>query len=233
MKKFNGFSPGSFTQLMIPPGFFSDFLPRIGDAAELKLLLFCFWALPQKEGDYPYLRREDFANHSALLDGLAVTAPDDDPQDILDRTLILAVEHGGLLQAEIKVRSKKHTLYFVNTERGRAGQRQIQAGAWQPADLDSPIEILPERPGIYSLFLDNIGTITPMIRDDLKDMEQEYSAQWIEDAIRLAVQNNARSLRYIRAILERWQRDGRDSNESNKDGGKDYVSGRYADFIEH
>ncbi len=221
MNQFNGFPPGAFRHLRIPPGFFSDFLPRIEDVTELKLMLFCFWALPQKEGDYPYLRQEDFIS---CQDMIASTDAD------LKHALQLAVEHGGLLQADISVHGQKHKLYFVNTEKGRAGRKQVEVGAWQPADLDNLIEILPERPGIYSLFLDNIGTITPMIRDELRDMEQEFPAGWIEEAIRLAVQNNARNIRYIRAILERWRHDGKDTN---KDGGKDYVSGRYADFIEH
>ena len=69
-----------------------------------------------------------------------------------------------------------------------------------------------------------------MIRDELRDMEQEYTAGWIEEAIRLAVQNNARNIRYIRAILERWQQDGKDTD---KEDGRNYVSGRFADFIEH
>ena len=117
MTKFNGFLPGAFTQLMIPPGFFSDFLPRIDNATELKLMLFCFWALPQKEGDFPYLRWEDFAHHRDMI------ASDDDD---LERAVQSAVEHGGLLQADITVRGQQHTLYFVNTEKGRGGQKQVQ-----------------------------------------------------------------------------------------------------------
>jgi hypothetical protein len=74
-----------------------------------------------------------------------------------------------------------------------------------------------------------------MISDDLKDTEREFPSDWIEDAFRIAVQNNARNLRYIRAVLERWRKEGRDSDFRSEAGadGEEYVSGKFADFINH
>ena len=111
----------------------------------------------------------------------------------------------GDLRIEVKLAHRIERLYFVNSERGRAAIEQINAGAWSADDLTGQIDILPARPNIFQLYESNIGQLTPMIADELKDAEQEYSSEWIEDAFRIAVQKNARNLRYIRAILERWR----------------------------
>ncbi|MCK4962934.1 MAG: DnaD domain protein, partial [Anaerolineales bacterium] len=60
-----------------------------------------------------------------------------------------------------------------------------------------------------------------------------YSTQWIEDAIRIAVENNVRKWRYIEAILEGWLTRGRDEREDRGDSEKArrrYVEGEFADF---
>ncbi|MFW5691895.1 MAG: DnaD domain-containing protein [Chloroflexota bacterium] len=220
----------------VPGLFFSQLLPLIDDLAELKVLLFCLWALPYREGPFPYLRRDDFLNNAALVDGLRTANPDSDPAETLAAALSRAVEHGALLHAQVMHEGSAIDLYFVNTERGRGAIRQIDAGAWQYIP-DDVIELLPERPNIYQLYEDNIGPLTPMIADDLKDTEKTFPAGWIEEAIRIAVQQNKRSLRYMRAILERWRKEGKDEGEADRkrdeQDGKRYVSGEYADFIEH
>jgi len=48
--KFEGFPPGKTRLVRLPAQFFTDLLPRLDDPDELKLILFCFWALEQREG---------------------------------------------------------------------------------------------------------------------------------------------------------------------------------------
>jgi DNA replication protein len=73
-----------------------------------------------------------------------------------------------------------------------------------------------------------------MMADLLRDAEKEYSGDWVEEAIRIAVEHNARSWKYASAILARWKKEGfggrKTSAESDR---KKYVEGDYADFIEH
>ena len=61
----------------------------------------------------------------------------------------------------------------------------------------------------------NIGTISSITRDMLKDDLEEYGLQWCLDAIQESVANNVRRWSYARAILERWKTDGR-GNKSKK-----------------
>lgn len=231
--QFDGFPDEAFESLKVPSGFFSDYLPEVRDLAELKIVLFCIWALPQKEMLFPYLRRHDFTQHQPLMDGLAALNADEDGETELDAALQRAVERRVLLRAEIP---DYDTLYFVNTDRGRTAIQQIEAGQWQPSDSDNPVEILPQRPSIFRLYQDNLGFLTPMLRDELSDMQTEFPVNWIEEAIRIAVENNARSLRYIRAVLERWKQEGRATGEASQQSGEGdgrFISGKYARFIEH
>ncbi len=203
MRKFAGFPAGRFAMTQIPAPFFSDLLPLIDDVTELKMVLFCFWALPQKDSRFAYLREADFIAHFVQQATPTHAMSEADVQAGLRR----ATEREALLKIDVQ----GQTLYFMNTEKGRAAVAQFKAGAWQPGDLHNPVEILPERPNIYRVYEENIGALTPLIAEDLKDMERDFPADWIEEAFKLAVTGNKRNLRYIQAILRRWRADGRDA----------------------
>ncbi len=66
---------------------------------------------------------------------------------------------------------------------------------------------------IFQDYESNIGIITPMIANALKDAEKEYPAKWIVEAFQLAVENNKRNWRYCEAILKRWKNDGKDEGK--------------------
>lgn len=231
MDTFDGFSNGKATLIPVPAQFFSDLLPMIDDLAEMKVTLFCIWALQQKEGDYRYLRRDEF-QHEGLTSGLKSIA-EGDLEAIIDAALDKAVTRGTLLRATIPQSEKSLAYYFVNTERGRSAVQQINLGEWRPL-ANQEIDILPERPTIYRLYEDNIGPLTPMIADSLKDAQQDFSVLWIEDAIKCAVDNNARSWRYILKVLESWKQEGRSREAIRGDINWDdkYSTGKWADFIE-
>ncbi len=237
MATFKGFKDGRVEMSQIPSPVFTELVPLIDDLAELKVVLFCFWALPQKEGKYRYLRREDFLNHAPLMNGLAVIDPQTPNDELLDDALKKTVMREALLCAKVQIGDKSTDLYFVNTPLGRDAVAQIKAGYSVTGNEANPIEILPPRPTIYKLYEDNIGMITPMIADELKDIEQEFPPSWLEEALSISVQANKRNLRYIRAILERWRTEGKDSGENTKghheQDGERYIKGKYADFIDH
>lgn len=66
------------------------------------------------------------------------------------------------------------------------------------------------RARIFRLYEELCGqTIGSFVYDELKDAQQSYPAEWIEDAFKEAMLNNAKSWKYVRTILERWSREGR------------------------
>jgi DNA replication protein len=224
MRKFKGFPPGKTRIIGLPSEFFSDLLPLIDDADELRLTLFALWAFQQKDRDeYRYLRRDDFI-HPAVqpMHGLS--------GDRLTAALQRCVERGTLLRVELPI---DETLYFANSPTGRSAVEQIKLGAWMPGDLGNPVQLLPERPSVYKLYEDNIGALTPLVIDDLKDTVAEFGAEWLTEAMQISVKMEKRNLKYVRAILERWKKEGKRSeiDERHPDG-KRSIFGRYADLFE-
>jgi DNA replication protein len=232
MRRFKGFPIGKDNLTAIPNTFFNELLPLVDDLAELKVLLFCFWALPQRENGYPYLTWTDFIESDALMGGLSVIDGHLASEDALEHGLKNAVERGALLMETVDHDDKPLTLYFANTERGRLGAEQVRLGNWQPTSNAKRIRILPERPTIYKLYEENIGPLTPLIADELKDAESEFSAGWIEEALKIAVAMNKRNWRYVRAIMERWKKDGKndESGRRTEETWEKFITGKHGDL---
>ena len=133
-----------------------------------------------------------------------------------------AVARSTFLHINVESAQGKMDLYFLNTEKGRAAVDGITRGEWRPnPDEDEPITLMVERPNIFVLYEQNIGPLTPLIADQLRDAEQTYPLSWIEEAFELAVENNARKWRYVQSILERWRQEGKRDGISRRDSQKE------------
>lgn len=235
MTKFQGFNEKNPRSTSIYDQFFNEVLPIIDSLAELKLVLYFFWRLDRIEGVFRYLRRADILSDNNFM--ASMINDDHKPETILNRALEGAVNHEILLKGTISLENRDETLFFLNTPKNKAAVLSIQKGEWQfSGDVEKPIVWLGEIPNIYRLYEEHIGPLAPMIVEALKDAEDNFPVTWIEDAIRIAVENNKRNWRYIEAILDRWQREGRDDREDKKDSeknGRRYIEGKYADWIEH
>jgi DNA replication protein len=234
MTNFPGFPSGRVRTTPVPATFFSDLLPQIDHLGELKVTLYALWFLDRQEGQIRFLTYADFANDRKLLLGLHPYL--DEARQVLDDALQRAVKRGTLLSAPLKEKTRDAMLYFLNSARGRAALKALQQGDWTP-ELGSRSEVALdlERPNIYRLYEENIGPLTPLVADTLREAETLYPIDWIEEAMRKAVLNNARHWRYIEAILMRWKEkghDAKDRRDSEKDGRR-YIEGELADFIEH
>ncbi len=215
MKGFSGFPQGKLRLTPIPNLFFSDLLPHISNIAELKVTLYAFWALAQQDRPVRYLRYADFLQDRMFMDGLAPRP--NLAVEALDQGLELAEQRGTLLHIEIGSAEGEIDLYMLNTPKGRAAVDGILEGEWRPAlGHDQPVTLMIERPNIFTLYEQNIGTLTPMIADQLRDAEQIYPAAWFVDAIEIAVGNNVRKWNYVRQILENWRTNGKDSGNSRR-----------------
>ena len=219
--------------IALAPSVLRLFLAQIDDLAELKLSIFFLFAIQQKEGHQRFLRYADFLEDDSLMAGLRRLDADAGDHAALDAAIGRARDRGTLLEAAATLAGARQRFFMLNDDMGRLIQGQILAGEWTPTGLDD-IEILPLRPTIFSLYESNIGLLTPMIIEALKDAEAEYPEQWIEDAIRLAVERNARSWRYISKVLENWQREGRAGEKAGRplDRHEQYAAGEWGDFID-
>lgn len=233
-QRFAGFGPGKTHTTLVPNDFFSQLLPLIDDLAELKLTAYCFWALQQQEGDPRYITRGEVLADDVFLRGLhAEPAP---AAALAEAALARATARGTLLHARIDGTTGPEDLYFLNTVRGRNAIQAIAAGRFEYRGRDCPIALADPRPNVFTLYEDNIGPLTPLISDELRDAEATYPVSWIEEATRLAVAHNKRNWRYILAILKRWQAEGKDDGRNRGSSQTDryrHIQGELSDYIDY
>jgi DNA replication protein len=231
--KFEGFPAGELRFTSVPDLFFAELLPAIDNLAELKVTLHVMW-LRQREGRQAVTQAE-LAADETLARGLAVL--DTEPEMTLALGLTRAVARGSLLHAAIQSEAGPQDVYVLNSEGGRHTLARIQSGevgAVGATMVDRPS--VEPRPNIFELYEDNIGLLSPILADELRDAEATYPPDWIEDAFRIAAANNVRKWRYIQAILERWATEGRGDGISQRDIEAErrwYTDEEFEQFFEH
>ncbi len=236
MKSFSGFPAGKVHFTPLPNLFFSKLLPAIDDLAELKVTLHIFWLLHQKKGYPRYVSRRELEADGVLLGGLKGTGQE--PEERLEQALERAVARGTLLHVTAQQGDERNDWYFMNTDVGRRTVDKICHGELKLDAVVTPSEVRleVERPNIFVLYEQNIGLLTPLIAEELRDAEKTYPADWIEEAFRIAVEHNARRWRYVHSVLERWATEGKDREKARRGSKEDrrrYIEGKYAEYIEH
>ncbi len=232
MRTFSGFPAGKTRFTPIPDLFFSDLLVHIDDLAELKVTLYMLWFLHRQQGYPHYMTLAELGGERVLLSALQSDSDEDwrDPVDLLNAAVERAVERGTLLRIQVRGdqnrgdqnRQEQQADYlFANTPLGRKAVEQVKRGELllETSGYVREVAPEPERPNIFTLYEQNVGLLQPIIAEELRDAEDTYPEEWIEDAFRVAAENNARNWRYIRSILERWAKDGKDDGAlSSKTG---------------
>ena len=216
MNKFKGFTESeTFTRL--PDSFFYHLLQQIDDPAELKVTLYLLWRIEHTDGPFRALSKMDFD-----VKGLGLSASE------ITSGLERAVKRGSLL----KIEKETAVYYLLNSPRGRAGFDAIKNGRWNP-QADSSIAPV-ERPNIFKLYEENIGPLTPLIADMLKEAEELYREEWFEEAFTIAAKNNKRNWKYVEAILKRWKEEGthgQKDQQSSEKGSERYTDSQFSEFL--
>jgi len=231
MKTFSGFSKSDGAQMTsIPSEFFEKLLPIIDDLNELKVTLFAIWFLEQQEGKIKFMRYENFLSNTQFLAGLGNLR--EKAVSNLQLGLKMAIERKTILAVSSEKENFDEAVFFINTPRGRAAYKALIEGAWNAEDLPLPSQ-QPTRPNIFKLYEANIGPLTPIIAEVLQEAEETYPMHWIEQAIRIAVENNVRRWRYVEAILESWKERGRDEKDrrDTQEDAQRFLDGEFGQFF--
>ncbi len=234
---FVGFPDQKMLAVIVPDLFFVDLLPQIDDLAELKLTVYFFWLLNEQEGPLRYVRGDDMRCDQQLLTSLSVESDLRSPLDALEDALERAVSRNTLIRMDVETdhdderpslngqsdrgddgspvaegERSVEDWYFLNTAKGRQSVAAIRQGKLTELQGVVPEEarLHVERPNVFVLYEQNFGLMTAMIADQLRDLERSYPPDWITEAMEIALLNNKRHLNYIRAILRRWETEGKD-----------------------
>jgi len=182
--------------------------------------LYMIYALARRRGYPRFISARELAAEAPLVGSLGGGGPATAAR--LDRALGAAVERNSLLALDVDLEARTERLYFLNTPSSRRAAASIVKGRLDlgrtlPAVSEPPMS---ERANTFQLYEENIGPLTPLIAQELKEAEGLYPFEWIEEAFREAAVLNHRSWRYAARILERWATEGRTREEAGRDPGK-------------
>lgn len=216
MRGFVGFPAGALKSTPLPNLFFSAILPQVESLSELKVTLHILWLLHQKKGFPRYVTLRELSGDGILMSGLKRAGRS--AADALREGLELAVQRQTLLHLVAEIGESQEDLYFLNTDKGRQLVGKLRSGEIDIGQVvRSPVDTVVarvDRPNIFALYEQNIGLLTPIIADELREAEKTYPADWIEDAFKQAVAYNRRNWKYIQRILERWAMEGKSDEET-------------------
>jgi DNA replication protein len=233
MTQFQGFpSGGRVEYTSIPDVFFSSLLPQITDMAELKATLCVISILYHKKGYPRFVSFSELMGNTGLMQSLKTA-------EALQDALKAAVERGSLLSLNVEKDGTSGDIFLLNTESDRQAVERMQSGELKPVGLKAAVPApvpLEEPPDIFTLYEQNIGMLTPMIADELRDAENLYPPEWLRDAVKEAVLHNKRSIKYILKILENWSVEGRSDGTYQRDtketGPGKYFKGKYGHMVQ-
>ena len=213
--KFAGF-PRDVRYTPAPAPLFGPLLESIDDLVELKCTLRAIGLLHQARGRPRWLSEGDLLEDRTLL--AALRRQDMPPREAVRSGMHQAVERGTFLCLALSADGPQERVYLLNDDAGRRATEAL-VGQGLAAPVTPPLTRDPgkdgpdQRPNIFILYEENIGMVTPLLSEEMKEAEQSYPARWIEEAFKVAVGRNRRSWRYIEATLRRWATEGKDDGE--------------------
>jgi DNA replication protein len=234
MNEFKGF-PVKMQFTPVPNLVFSSLLPQITDINELKLLLHIFAILYVKKGNLKFITLNEIQYYGGLSSDLKNL-----PVETLDAALADLVKKGILLELKTVRENRTQSLFFVNTEANRLNIENISSGelVLPQINIEAVLPVSQAQPAdVFTLYEENIGMLTPLIADELKEAVKQYPENWIQEAVKEAVAQNKRNWRYISRILERWSIEGKNNgahrghSKANTDPDK-YVKGKYGHLVQ-
>jgi DnaD/phage-associated family protein len=231
MNGFNGF-PVRMEYTPVPNIFLNSLLAEITDTAELKLTLHLFRLLYFKKGALQYVTFNELRSDAGLMAAM------DNNGETLQQALAAAVNRKTILHSGAED-GKQEDIYLLNTAANRESVEKIENAEIRFAGFETK-HIVPEvpaaaQPNIFTMYEENVGLLTPMIAEELRDAEKTYPEVWIKDAIKEAVNAGKRNWRYISAILKRWETEGKSDGTHLRDFKKTdpdkFIKGKYGHAV--
>lgn len=197
------------SQIELPVNFV-DCVQQLSAGALLVLIAFFQWMSEQEQASEVAL----VFDFEASLPGLFQT------EEVRLQTALDELHTAGLLFSWTDPNNLQKTYLIPGTPKGMEVFSNLRENPLLVADYGLA-KVLPgaDRPNVFKLYEDNFGALTPMMAETIKLDMETYQPDWIEDAMKEAVEYNARNWKYVQAILRNWQEKGR--KRSNEEGKRD------------
>lgn len=133
---------------------------------------------------------------------------------LLDKTALVGQDGGGLVEQDggglVQQGTQEESLKIKDSSSTSSVKvfENLKPAEPEPKPPKEPKPEPMQKPNIFRLYEENIGPLTPILADKLKDAEKDYVELWIEYAFSEAVANEKRSWAYIESILKRIKAQG-------------------------
>jgi DNA replication protein len=225
-RAFSGFTGGTL-YTPVPNPMFGPILEEIQHLSELKVTLRGLWLFHRNRTALRAVSLDEFLADRSLIRGLMSEGKD--AVEEIRQGLRLAVTRGTFLAYQL---DGTGTVFLLNTEAGRRALVRLESGNAEASveDFDESALDVPEldRPNIFALYEDSIGSLSPLLAEELKESEARYPESWLREAFGIAVAENKRSWRYVAGILRRWTAEGKE-NRGDAGRGDDGKPGRHTE----
>ena len=212
---FDGF-PALTKGTAIPNLFFAAVLPKLRAPGDLLAFLWASRLIQEQRGEARFVTADQLWAEPGAAESFEAIGGG---RAGLDAGLDACAEAGVLLSLELAGPAGPVAVYFVHNAAARRAIARARSGDLElrPQSAVMPARSESQRPGIFRLYEEQIGTITPLVGERLMEAEATYPEDWIEDAFREAAELNARSWRYVERILMNWAEEGRPHETAGRD----------------
>ena len=166
-KTFAGVPAGRVDVTPLPNVIFSEVLPEIDDLAEAQVTLHVFYLLYHKKGSPRFVTPNELKADATLRRALARSGaanrrnPGAGFEESRGRGTLLHVVSDG------------EERYLFNTAESRTAIERLERGEGSPHKRFGAVVPVPqEPPNIFKLYEQNIGTLTPLIAEELKEADR-------------------------------------------------------------
>ena len=215
---FVGFPAGDLAEVSIPARLLTDLLSRIDSLTETRLTLYCYQQIGRLSGQAAWLRARDLRSDPVLLDLMSGLSQLHTPQEVLDDALEKALVRNALLGLELPGADGEpdDKALFLNTEAGRRLRASMQvAGSAVRVDGGIPAVAQLSESEPFRIYHQNFGLLTPVLADQLRSLIEDFPLSWVCEAMEIAIARNKKALAYVKAILNRWEQEARESGKAD------------------
>ena len=207
---FDGFTSGA-PVTPLPQALLRDLVPTMSDPAELIVTLYAVEAIARQRRYPRRVSLSDLRESRSLIEALASFCRDREVEDAFRQGLDSASERGSLLMA----RSVQDGGWVEWIALNDADGQRAMASASMPPATRSAYGREPVNSSAPEIWQSAFGTaMPPILSEEVKAAESRYGSDWMRDAFAESAANGVRNWRYVQAILERWETEGRDGGDA-------------------
>ncbi len=176
------------------------------------------------------LSRQESQSDIILAFDLQLDLPEKLQDQRVFEIALTELQESKLLFAVKEAENPQNLFLIPGTTKGREIYQNLLENPEAIGDLRvASVLAEAEKPNIFKLYESNFGALNPMIAETIKADLEIYPIEWLEDAMKEAVDYNARNWRYVQAILRNWQEKGRKKTNEKADANPDKFRNAWLD----